>query len=100
YEAFIDGTNLTIEKKVGGKFTQLGSTPFAATTGTSYTLLFSVSGSNLNASVWPTIGGSQPGTWMLSETDSSLSSAGNFGLHVVVQTNMTVTFTAFQATSQ
>jgi len=96
YEALIDGTNLTIEKKVAGTTTKLMSVPFAATVGTSYTLLFSITGSTLSASAWPT-GGTQPGTWMATTTDTSLAATGNSGLHVVVQSGVTVSFTAFQA---
>ncbi|MGH2481703.1 MAG: hypothetical protein ACRDHW_18785, partial [Ktedonobacteraceae bacterium] len=96
YEALIDGTNLTIEKKVAGTTTKLMSVPFAATAGTSYTVLFSITGSTLSASAWPT-GGTQPGTWMATATDTSLAATGNSGLHVVVQSGVTVSFTAFQA---
>jgi hypothetical protein len=98
YEAYIDGTNLVLQKKVGGTTTRLGTTPFAATAATSYTLLFNISGSTLNASVWPTNGGSQPGNWMLTLTDTSLTT-GNCGLHVSVQSGVTAQFTSFQATA-
>ena len=98
YEAYIDGTNLVIDKKVAGTLTKLRTIPFSATTATSYTLLFNISGNSLNASVWPTNGGSQPGTWMLTATDTSLAS-GNCGLHMVVQTGTTLTFTSFEGTA-
>jgi hypothetical protein len=98
YEAYIDGTNLIIHKKVSGTVTKLGAFPFAATAATSYTLLFSVSGSTLNASVWPTNGGSRPNNWMLTSTDTSFAS-GNCGLHVSVQSGVTAQFTSFQATA-
>jgi hypothetical protein len=97
YQAYIDGTNLVIDKKVGGTVTKLGTTAFNAVATTSYTLLFTVSGSTLEASVWAT-GGSQPAQWMLTKTDSSLAS-GNCGLHIVVQTGVKAQFTAFQATT-
>lgn len=98
YEALIDGTNLTIEKKVAGTITKLINVPFAATAGTSYTVLFSITGSTLSASAWPT-GGTQPGTWMATATDTSLTATGSSGLHVVVQSGVTVSFAAFQANS-
>jgi len=98
YEALIDGTNLTIEKKVAGTTTKLINVPFAAMAGTSYTVLFSITGSTLSASAWPT-GGTQPGTWMASATDTSLTATGSSGLHVVVQSGVTVSFAAFQANS-
>lgn len=98
YEAFIDGTNLTIEKKVAGTLNKLKSTPFSATPGTQYTLLFSVVGSTLSASAWT--GTTPPANWMVSATDSTLTAAGSSGLHVVVQANTTVSFNSFNATSQ
>ncbi len=98
YEALIDGTNLTIEKKVSNTIFKLKSVPFAATPATSYTLLFSITGTSLSASVWPS-SGTQPGTWMATATDTSFAAAGSTGLHVVVQSGVTVTFTTYQANS-
>ncbi len=97
YEAYIDGTNLYIKKKVSGSMSTLKSTPFGASPNTQYTLLFSVTGSTLNASVWPA-NGSPPANWMLTYTDTSLT-AGYCGLHVGVQSGTTIKFTSFQATS-
>jgi hypothetical protein len=97
YRAYLTGKALIITKKVNGKNTQLKSFAFTATPGTSYTLLFSASGSSLAASVWPT-SGSNPGPWMVTATDSSLAS-GNCGILVFLANGVT-TFTAFQATSQ
>ena len=99
YEAYIDGSSLVIEKKVNGTMSRVSSTAFPAAINTSYTLLFSVSGSTLSASVWPA-SGSQPSSWMLSAADSSLSAVGNCGLHVGLQTGVTATFTLFHATAQ
>ncbi|GAC1568657.1 MAG: hypothetical protein NVS3B14_18660 [Ktedonobacteraceae bacterium] len=99
YKAYLTGSALILLKKVNGAITRLKSVSFAATAGTSYTLLFSVSGSTLNASVWATNGGSNPGTWMLTATDSSLAS-GNCGVLVFLASTATADFTAFLATSQ
>ncbi len=98
YKALINGSKLIILKKVNGTITQLGSASFSATAGTSYTLLFSVSGSSLNASAWPT-SGSPPNTWMVSTTDSSLTGAGNCGVLVYLAPKVTADVTYFQATS-
>ncbi len=98
YKALINGSKLIILKKVNGTITQLGSASFSATAGTSYTLLFSVSGSSLNASAWPT-SGSPPNTWMVSTTDGSLTGAGNCGVLVYLAPKVTADVTYFQATS-
>lgn len=97
YTAYIDGTNLVIAKKVGGVSKKLSTLPFTAATGGAYTLLFSVVGSTLSASVWPA-GSTPPSSWMVTTTDTSLTS-GMCGLHVVVQNGVTTSFNAFQATS-
>ncbi len=75
YQALIDGSNLVIQKKVNGSLTKLSSMTFAATAGTVYSLRFSVVGTTLSAKVWPT-GTSEPrpSSWMVTVTDSSLSS--------------------------
>jgi hypothetical protein len=44
YKAYIKGTSLIVQKKVGGATTILGSAAFTATAGTSYTLRFRVVG--------------------------------------------------------
>ena len=97
YSAYIDGTNLVIAKKVGNVFKKLGTIPFAAATGGGYTLLFSAVGSTLSASVWRA-GSTPPSTWMVTTTDSSLTTGVN-GLHVVVQNGVRINFNAFLATS-
>ena|SRR5579864_8421005 len=74
YKAYLTGTHLVVQRKVQGTLTNLKSIAFAAQPGTSYTLLFSAVGTTLSASVWPT-GATPPGNWMLSTTDSTLSSA-------------------------
>ena len=56
YKAYIDGTNLIIQKKVAGANTTLATKPFAASAGTSYTIHFRVVGSTLSANVWAASG--------------------------------------------
>jgi len=98
YKAYITGTNLVIQKKVKGTITNLKSTSFTAMPGTSYTVLFSIVGTTLSASVWPT-GTTPPGSWMVTATDSSLSS-GSCGLLAYLQSGVKATITSFLATSQ
>ncbi|GCE13580.1 virginiamycin B lyase family protein [Tengunoibacter tsumagoiensis] len=94
YKAYIDGSSLIIQKKVGGITTILGSTPFTATGGTSYSIHFRATGSTLSANVWPS-SSSEPSGWMVSANDSSLSS-GYAGLRVLTQGN-TLTVSSFTA---
>ena len=98
YKAYIDGSNLVIQKKINGNTTILGQVTFNATAGTSYTMRFSVSGTTLSAKVWQT-GNSEPTNWMVNVTDSSLQS-GYCGLRMLDQNGAVVTFTSFTCTSQ
>jgi hypothetical protein len=94
YKAYIDGQNLVIQKKVAGTATVLATVPFAATAGVSYTIHFRVVGSTLTANVWPS-SGSEPSGWMVTATDSSLTS-GQCGMRFLTQGG-TATITAFEA---
>src|SRR5262249_17078157 len=94
YKAYIDGANLIIQKKVSGATTILASVPFTASAGTSYSIHFRVVGRTLTANVWASAG-SEPGGWMATASDSSLSS-GRSGLRILTKNN-TATITSFQA---
>ena len=96
YKAYISGTKLTIQKRVSGKTTTLGTAAFAATAGTSYTLRFQVVGTTLNAKVWQT-GTTEPANWMVTVTDTALSS-GFCGLRMQIASGVTATYTSFLAT--
>jgi hypothetical protein len=96
YKAYVDGSNLTIQKKVNGTTTVIKSVPFTATAGTSYSIHFRVTGSTLTANVWAS-SASEPSGWMVSATDSSLTS-GYCGLRVLTQSG-TLTVTSFVAKS-
>jgi virginiamycin B lyase len=95
YKAYIDGSNLVIQKKVNGNYTTLKTAKFAAIAGTSYTIDFVVVGSTLSANAWPT-GTPEPSGWMATVTDSSLSS-GNCGLRIQLQSGVVATITSFLA---
>ncbi|MGH2493780.1 MAG: hypothetical protein ACRDIV_03665, partial [Ktedonobacteraceae bacterium] len=96
YKAYIDGASLIIQKKVNGMTTILANVPFAATAGTSYTIHFRVVGSTLTANVWAS-SGSEPGGWMASVNDSSLTS-GFCGMRFLTQGGI-ATVTSFLAQS-
>ena len=98
YKAYIDGTNLILQKKVSGSTSIMKTVPFAASAGTSYTLRFSISGSTLSAKVWKT-GTTEPSNWMATATDSTFTS-GFCGLRILDQNGTTATVTSFQALSQ
>jgi len=98
YRAFINGTNLIIQKKVNGSLSMLKKIPFTAQAGTSYSLRFSAIGSTLTAKVWPT-GNTEPGAWMLTATDSSLQ-AGQCGLRLLMRSKIIAQITAFTAMTQ
>jgi DNA-binding beta-propeller fold protein YncE len=97
YKAYIDGNNLIIQEKVRGAYTTLGSTPFAAQGGTSYTLRFRAVGSTLFAKVWQT-GTTEPTNWMVTATNSDLQS-GYCGVRLQVQPGITANVTSFLATA-
>jgi hypothetical protein len=96
YKGYIDGSNLVIQKKVGGTYGTIGTTPFAATAGTSYSLRFGVIGTTLHAKVWAS-NAAEPANWMLTGSDSSLAS-GNCGLRMQLATGVKATFTSFLCT--
>jgi len=98
YKAYIDGSDLVIQKKVNGNTSILGQVSFNAKAGTSYTLLFSVSGTTLSAKVWQT-NQTKPANWMLNASDSSFQS-GSCGLRMLDQNGAIVTYTSFICTSQ
>src|SRR5260370_4986457 len=91
YKAYINGTTLVVQKKVKGATTILGSVPFTATPGTSYTLRFRVVGTTLYARVWQT-GRTHPTYWMILMTYTSFSS-GFCGLRMQVSSSVTASYT-------
>jgi hypothetical protein len=97
YRSYIDGSKLIVQKRVNGTMTTIGSTAFAATGGTSYSLRFRVVGTTLYARVWQT-SNTEPTNWMITVTDTSLSS-GYCGLRVRLQSGVTANYTSFLATS-
>lgn len=72
-------SGLIFSKLTGGTFTNIASGNFALSTGTFYWIRVVMSGNQLQARVWPD-GTSEPGTWLISTTDNTYSSAGQFGM--------------------
>jgi streptogramin lyase len=96
YKAYIDGFSLIIQKKVAGTTTILASVPFTATAGSSYTIHFRVVGSTLTTNAWAS-SGSEPSGWMVTASDSTLTS-GYCGMRFLTQSG-TATVTSFLAKS-
>lgn len=93
YKAYLDGAHLILLKDVGGIVTTLKSVAFVAQESQLYTFHFRVLGSLLSAKVWPT-NDPEPANWMVTTTDTSLSS-GYGGLRVVLENGITATITSF-----
>jgi len=98
YKAYLEGSNLVVQKKVNGATTTIATTPFAATVGTSYSLRFRVVGTTLTAKAWAS-SNTEPANWTITASDGSLAS-GNCGLRMQLATGVTVTYTSFLATYQ
>jgi streptogramin lyase len=98
YKAYIDGTSLQVQKKVAGSTTMLGTASFSAVAATSYSMRFRVVGTSLSAKVWAT-SGSEPSTWMVTATDSSLAS-GYCGLRMQMSSSAVLKITSFLATAE
>ena len=96
YKAYLDGTSLVVQKKVGGTNTNIGSAPFAATGATNYSLRFQDVGTTLNAKAWAS-NTTEPANWSITVTDSSFTS-GNCGLRGQLGTGVTITYTSFLCT--
>jgi hypothetical protein len=96
YKGYINGSSLVVQKKVDGATTIIGSAPFTATPGTSYSLRFRIVGNTLYARVWPA-GSTEPTSWMVTVSDSTFST-GLSGMRVQVATGVTATVGSYLAT--
>ena len=95
YKAYINGTQLVLQKKVKGTSTTLSTAAFAATANTPYDLRFRVVGTTLYVKAWATTT-TEPTAWTITTTDSSLSS-GQCGLRIQVLSATSANITFFQA---
>ncbi len=92
YKAYLDGIQLVLMKRVGGKSVTLGAVPFTARDGVCYTIRFRALGAQLLARAWLT-SAAEPGTWMVRVTDGSLAS-GFGGLRALLERGSVVRVTA------
>ena len=97
YKALINGSNLQILRHVKGTTTALGSVPFNAQGGVTYTLRFRAIGATLFIKAWQS-NQHEPDAWMLTEMDTVLSK-GSGGLRFLVQTGSVIRITSFHVTS-
>ncbi len=97
YKGLIDGTKLQILKRVNGKTTSLGSVPFSAQGGTSYTLRFRAIGAALFIKAWQS-NQPEPNGWMLTMMDTMLSK-GFSGLRFLMQNASVIIVTSFRETT-
>jgi hypothetical protein len=97
YKALIDGSKLQILRRVGGKIVPLGSVPFGAQGGISYTLRFRAVGAALFAKAWQS-DLPEPNGWMLTEMDTTLSK-GFGGLRFLMQNGAVIKVTSFRETT-
>jgi hypothetical protein len=93
YKVLIDGTHLSLLKRVQGTTTTLATQAFPAQDGKVYALRFQAIGAMLFARAW-LVGTPEPQNWMLNSTDNTLAS-GQAGVRVVMQAQSVVTITAF-----
>jgi hypothetical protein len=97
YKATLGAASLSIQKRVGGSTTALGSVHVAPKKATSCTLRLRVVGAALYAKVWQT-GAAEPANWMLTIRDIALSS-GFCGLSTKVGAGVIVKYTSFGASN-
>lgn len=83
-----NANNMTISKVVSGTNTDLFTAAFTVTAGSSYWIRFKIVGTNLYGRAWPD-GSSEPTTWTVSGTDSSIAGAGGFGLTINASSSAT-----------
>lgn len=93
-----NANNLTIGKVVAGTNTDLFTTAFTCNINTYYWIRFRAIGTHLAVKAWAD-GSGEPGTWTLSGTDSSITTAGGFGLTINTGTSsVTWDFDSFTVT--
>jgi hypothetical protein len=97
YKALIDGSKVQILRHINGKTTSLGSVPFSAQGGTSYTLRFRAVGAALFIKAWQS-NQPEPNGWMLTVMDTALSK-GFGGLRFLMQNGVVIKVTSFRETT-
>src|SRR5216683_3461586 len=97
YKALIDGSKVQIVRHINGKTTSLGSVPFSAQGGPSYTLRFRAVGAALFIKAWQS-NQPEPNGWMLTVMDTALSK-GFGGLRFLMQNGVVIKVTSFRETT-
>lgn len=88
----------TVTQLVVAATTALSPNPFTFAVNTFYWMKFDLNGTTLQAKCWPD-GHTEPATYQLSVTDSTITAAGGFGLYALVNPSSdSVSFDTFLAT--
>lgn len=88
----------TVSLLVGAATTALSPNPFTFAVNTFYWIKFDLNGSTLQAKIWPD-GNTEPASYQISVTDTTISAVGGFGIFALVSPNTdTATFDSFLAT--
>lgn len=95
YKALIDGTHLSVFKRLKGASFTLRSVPFKAQPNTMYTLRVRALGAMLFARVWRS-DTAEPVNWMLTVSDTSFTNGQN-GIRVLMQKDTVITIKSFMA---
>lgn len=91
YRCQITTNSLSMAKVVAGTYSDLAFSTPSLSAGVNYWLRFRIQGTTLSGKVWPD-GTTEPSTWTLTTTDSSIASGG-FGLGAFLgATSATTTF--------
>ena len=98
YKAYLDGSQLVVQKRIGGAATTIATAAFAASAGTLYDVRFRVVGTTLTAKAWAAAA-TEPTAWTITTSDSSLST-GSCGLRMQLASGVVITYTSFLATYQ
>ncbi|HEU5384254.1 MAG TPA: toll/interleukin-1 receptor domain-containing protein [Ktedonobacteraceae bacterium] len=94
YEAYLNGQELILVKRINGFVTRLADVLFPAQMNIRYHLRFRVQGTNLSVRAWPD-GSPEPAHWMISTQDNTIHS-GLGGLRVVAGANATIKISTFR----
>jgi hypothetical protein len=97
YKVLIDGTHVTLLKRVKGVTTTLATAPFQAQDGKMYSLRFQAIGAMLFARAWP-VGSPEPQTWTLNVTDTTLTT-GQAGVRVLIEEQSVVNIITFSVSA-
>lgn len=96
YRAYLSGSTLTLDKRVSGTVTSLGTASFTTAINTKYRIRVVATGTTIEARCWAS-SSSEPSSWQISVTDSSIASGG-VALSAVLASSDTAKITLFYGT--